>query len=398
MTTEAGSQFRPHFLALHMTNFLSYKAATLNFNGLIALVGPNASGKSNAVAAIKLLREIPIHGLPTAIARRGGFDQLRHRSAGRPNDPALRITFTVDGGAESYYELKLGAVAGQRYRVKHESAEIFWQGRSFRWESDGKQVTSIDPGLLEEDRAQDADAADLIERRSTFPVAPGLSGMSSTAGFGGYLVFRVLQQMQTVEVNPARVGELQEPSSIREFEPDGSNTTSIYEQLSAPARTELIDELAAIVPGITRIEVARLADRQTLKFVQETASGPREFYAKQMSDGTLRAFSILLAMLQPSKPVLLVIEEPEIAIHLGALRTLVDILHQQAETSQLVVTTHSADIVDSLSVEALRVVWSEGGASRIGLVAAHTRAPVREGLVTPGQLLRSDALDPEVGA
>lgn len=381
---------KPHFHALEMTNFLSYKSAQLDFDGLIALVGPNASGKSNAVAAIKLLREIPIHGLPTAIARRGGFDQLRHRSAGRPNDPALRISFTVDGGLESFYELRLGAVKGQRYRVKYEAALVNWNGASFSWESDGKTVTSTEPVYREGDEEGVAD------RNATFPVAPGQSAMSATAGIGGYIVYRVLQQMQTVEVNPARVGELQEPSSVPEFEPDGSNTASIYEQLDPSSRAELLDELAAIVPGISRIEVARLADRQTLKFVQHTDSGPREFYAKAMSDGTLRAFSILLAMLQPSKPALLVIEEPEIAIHLGALRTLVDILRQQTASTQIAMTTHSADIVDSLPVEALRVVWSEGGTSRLGVVAAHTREPVKQGLITPGQLLRSDSLDPEI--
>src|SRR5690606_28981508 len=136
--------------------------------------------------------------------------------------------------------------------------------------------------------------------------------------FATYLVSTVLQEVQTVEINPARVAELQEPSSVREFEPDGSNTASVFESLTAPARKEVIDELSAIVPGITRIDVRRFADKLTFSFYQETRTGRREFLAKQMSDGTLRAFSILLAMLQPDRPELLVIEEPEIAIHLGA--------------------------------------------------------------------------------
>lgn len=378
--TEFHSVSGPRFDELQLTNFLSYKTGTLRFNDFIALVGPNASGKSNAVAAIKLLREIPIHGLPTAMARRGGFDQLRHRSAGRPNDPALRISFRIGDEESSYYELKLGAVAGKRYAVKQESAIVYAHGEKFELASDGKRA-----------RFKDADS----EERS-FPVPPGQSALLAGGGYGGYLAYTALQEMQTVEVNPALVGELQEPSSTREFEPDGSNTTSIYERLSSHARAELIDELSAIVPGIVRIEVHSFADKQTLKFVQETPNGRREFYAKQMSDGTLRAFAILLAMFQPTNPALLVIEEPEIAIHLGALRTLVDILQQETPSTQIVITTHSADIVDCVPVEALRVVWVDGVSSRISPVAEHTVNTVRDGLITPGQLLRSDALDPAV--
>jgi predicted ATPase len=377
---EAPSVRRPRFHALTLTNFLSYKSGRLVFDDFVALVGPNASGKSNAVAAIKLLREIPIHGLPTAIARRGGFDQLRHRSAGRPYDPALRLSFSLGDEPESSYELKLGAVAGKRYTVKHEAAVVHAMGTVFEFVSDGKKV-----------RFRDAEGED-----RSFPVPPGQSAMTSGGSVGGYFLYDALQAMQTVEVNPALVGELQDPSSTQEFEPDGSNTTSIYDLLSSTQRAELVDELSAIVPGISRIEVNRFADKQTLSFVQETSSGKREFFAKQMSDGTLRSFAILLAMLQPSNPSLLVIEEPEIAIHLGALRTLVDILQQATDTTQIVVTTHSADIVDAVPVESLRVVWSDGGSSRLSPVADHTKAVVQEGLITPGQLLRADSLDPAV--
>lgn len=112
-----------------------------------------------------------------------------------------------------------------------------------------------------------------------------------------------------------------------------------------------------------------------------------------MSDGTLRAFGILLSTLQTSQPTLLVIEEPEIAIHLGALRTLVDILRQQSAYSQVLITTHSADIVDAVDIDSLRVVWSDKGESHISRVAAHSKEPVRNGLITPGELLRSDLLD-----
>jgi predicted ATPase len=386
----SGYPLRAHFIAIEVTNFLSYKHARLELAELVALVGPNASGKSNLVAAFKLLREIPIHGLPVALARRGGFDQLRHRSSGRPNDPSLKVEFIVSGSSRiSHYELKLGAVNPRSYKVKSETAAIYWDNAEFAFSSNGTKVTFTEPtGDIDDDEKQNATGTSFRD----FPVPPGQSAMSS-GGFAGYLAYQVLQQMQTIEINPARVADLQEPSSVTEFEPDGSNATSVFEVLSATSKAELVDELNAIVPGIVRIEIQRLADRQTFKFVQATENGNREFNAKQMSDGTLRAFSVLLAMKQPRKPSLFVIEEPEVAIHLGALRTLMDILTAESSGAQIVLTTHSADIVDSVSVDSLRVVWNEGGESHVGAVADHTREIVRNGLITPGELLRSDSLD-----
>lgn len=392
MSIETPPMIRPRFMALEVTNFLSYKQARLDLTDLIALVGPNASGKSNVVAAIKLLREIPVHGLPIALARRGGYDQLRHKSTGRPNDPSLRLEFDL-GSGKSFYEIKFGAVKPRSYRVKSESAEIALDRVTLQFESDGTRVRFDQfETILNEDGSE----TDSRKVSREFPVAPGQSAMSS-AGTAGYVCFQVLQQMQTVEINPSTVAELQEPSSTAEFEPDGSNSTSVFELLSASAKSELIDELNAVVPGIVRIEIQRLSDRQTFKFFQSTHNGNREFFAKQMSDGTLRAFSILLAMKQPRRPGLLVIEEPEVAIHLGALRTLVDIITQESDGAQIVLTTHSADIVDSVPIESLRVVWSDDGESHIGLVAQHTIQTVRDELITPGELLRADSLDVETG-
>jgi predicted ATPase len=373
----------PRILRIRLTNFLSYRSAVLDLSDFVALVGPNASGKSNAVAAIKLLREIPFHGLPTAIARRGGFDQLRHRSSGHPYNPAIRLDFEFPGSKSSFYELKLSTEAGKRYKVSQETAVVNFGNAEARFESSSGVFTWQDPNPQA--------SGDFKPHGIRLPL--GQSAVTVAGSIASYLVSDVLQSMQTVEINPSRVGELQEPSSTREFEPDGSNVASIFESLSSKQRVELIDELSAIIPGIRRIEVRRFADKVTLAFFQETGRGIREFLAKQMSDGTLRAFSILLAMKQASNLSLLVIEEPEIAIHLGALRTLVDILQQESESTQVLITTHSADIVDALDIDTLRVVWSDLGASNISRVAEHSRQPVRSGLITPGELLRSNSLD-----
>ena len=376
------------FQSLELRNFLSFKTAMLDLDDFVALVGPNASGKSNAVAAFRLLREIPSYGLPLAVARRGGFDQLRHRSRGHPNDPSLRLCFMLKGSERlSSYFLSFGAVKGGQYKVKRETGEVFYSnGASATFDRVGETVristTSKPAGKPE---------------RYEFRAVSGQSALPG-AGVAGITIYEVLQRMQTVEVNPAKVGELQEPSSTDTFESDGSNVASMFESLDRATRDEVVSRLAAIVPGIEAVEVVHLADKLTLRFKQYADDGSaRSFLAKQMSDGTLRAFAILVSVFQSQRPALLVIEEPEIAIHLGALTSMVQLLQAETEITQVVVTTHSADIVDALSLESLRVVWHENGVSNVAKLAEHSKEPVRQGLITPGQLLRSDSLDPRVG-
>ena len=329
---------------LHLTNFLSYRDAVLELDDFTALVGPNASGKSNAVTAVKLLRDMYYLGLPTAIARRGGFDQLRHRSHGHPYDPALRVDFALDENSdeECFYELKFAAVPGKRYRVKAERAQVTdgdGDLHMFDYKKGKLRAWSRIRGVHSDEN--EWPDYDLPEGQSI-----AVAGVT----YAGFMVRQTLRRLQVVEINPARVAELQDPSSVADFEPDGSNVASIYDFLSSSDRDELVSELCAIVPGIDRVEVRRLADKVTLAFFQAGEKGNREFFAEQMSDGTLRTFGILLALLRPAQQGLVVIEEPEIAIHLGAQRTLVDLL-QQATTStgtQVLITTHSADVLDTV--------------------------------------------------
>ena len=115
-----------------------------------------------------------------------------------------------------------------------------------------------------------------------------------------------------------------------------------------------------------------------------------------MSDGTLRALGLLAAVFQRPAPSLLVIEEPEATIHPGALGSVLDLLRHAGRFMQVVVTTHSPDVLDAQWIEAehLRMASWEEGASRVVPVSEATRSVLKEYLMGAGELLRSNALTP----
>lgn len=117
-----------------------------------------------------------------------------------------------------------------------------------------------------------------------------------------------------------------------------------------------------------------------------------------MSDGTLRALGLLLAVYQPGDVSVVAIEEPEATVHPAVMELIVEVLMDAANECQVLVTTHSPDILDykALSDEHLRVVTVEQSRTLICPLAQSSRDAVRNRLYTPGELLRADELNPDI--
>ena len=128
---------------------------------------------------------------------------------------------------------------------------------------------------------------------------------------------------------------------------------------------------------------------------------PQRFLANNMSDGTLRALGILVALFQgnydPKKRVLLVgIEEPESALHPAAAGVLLDALREAADKTQIIITSHSPDLLDDkdLDPESILAVEARDGITVIADIDEAGRSAVRDRLYTTGELLRIDQLQP----
>jgi predicted ATPase len=192
---------------------------------------------------------------------------------------------------------------------------------------------------------------------------------------------------------------MQDPDSGTSLRSDGSNAASVLQEIarSDPAQAERIGQiLASIVPSTQRVETVRHGNKLSLEFTQEWGEDKRlSFEAFSMSDGTLRALGLLTAIYQRPSPPLIVIEEPEASIHPGALDVLLDVLHQASTKVQLVVTTHSPEVLDAKWIRDhhLRMVTWQEGATRVTPVSDRSRAALQRHLMGAGDLLRSNALE-----
>jgi predicted ATPase len=185
---------------------------------------------------------------------------------------------------------------------------------------------------------------------------------------------------------------------------DGRNVASAFERLgrqSADARQRVEEYLSRVVPGTRGAKVVRALGMETLAFLQDVAGqkDPWQFNALSMSDGTLRAFAALVALFRPngSPQSLLALEEPEIALHPAAAGILLDALEEASINRQILVTTHSPDLLDNpkIDTDRIRAVVLDKGQTQIGPLDKPGRTALQEHLYTAGELLRLAQLAPD---
>ncbi len=107
------------------------------------------------------------------------------------------------------------------------------------------------------------------------------------------------------------------------------------------------------------------------------------------SEGFRRYLAHLLALYQTPPKQTMFFEHPESGIHPGAFEALADEFkeHVRKGRGQVILTTHSPQLLDYFEPEQLRVVEIIDGRTRIGPVAPSQLKALRGNMMTPGELL-----------
>lgn len=384
----------PFLTRVVLKNYKSIAATSVDLRPLTFLVGPNGSGKSNFLDALRFTSDSLRTSLDNALRERGGIAEVRRRSGGHPTHFGVRLEFRLPS-AEGHYAFKIGARPQGGYEVQSEECVISGAERA-KFLVDGGEPKEFELGGTPNGIAPPAVSRDRLYLVNVSGLPPFRPAYDALSRMGFY------------SLNPDRIRDFQPPDSGEILARDGSNLTSVLRQLAVrdEGRKKRIEEyLASVVPRISGVEMKDVPPKATLEFRQEVAGSsdyPWRFFAGNMSDGTLRALAILVALFQsadsPDSTVPLVgIEEPEVALHPAAVGALLDALREAARSTQVIVTTHSPDLLDSADIETelLLAVHAAKGTTQIAPVDEASYEAVRKGLYTAGELLRLDQLRPD---
>ncbi len=100
-------------------------------------------------------------------------------------------------------------------------------------------------------------------------------------------------------------------------------------------KRRLLNDLREVIPYIESVEPDRALTYQTLRFRESDRLGTgSEFQLPQMSDGTIRLLGLLTTLRQTVPPAVLVIEEPDNALHSYAIQQVVRVVRQVATSEE----------------------------------------------------------------
>jgi predicted ATPase len=369
----------PMLTSLSLQGFLSFdpQSVPIPLTPLNVLIGPNGSGKSNFIEALSVLRAVP-RDLPQPIRRGGGVRDWLWRDGTSSATEACLETLLAPGWVAPAgrnrrtvrYRLAFGA-EGDSFTVLDERLEtVKPEGQSarpyvyFGYEK-GRPLLNVKDERREL-RREDIDPTQSILSQRRDPEAyPELTRLADL--LRDILIYRNWHFGPEAPVRSGCRADVRTDTLSETFDNLPARLAVLMRDPATKRRLlELVGELA---PGFDDLVVVPEGGALQLYLVEGNRSVP----AHRLSDGTLRYLCLLAILLDPGSSPLVVIEEPELGLHPDILPVLRDLLVAASQSRQVVVTTHSTQLVDAMTLHADSVLICEKHPGCDDALPAHSR-------------------------
>jgi len=355
---------------LIIRDFFSFKGEhkiELN-SGVNILVGVNGSGKTSFLNAFTLLHEgIAGNGL-SALFRQWGTYNAIINACGEQKPDCFSITYVFDADVlkkivpaspfknDVYYKITVFPIGdGTSYslcetlysedsRCKKKKF-VYLEFRngigqiSVRKKSGTIEVEKYDGGMLS---AQELALRQITDPQRYLPSFVVREAINAIAGYSKFNFDKVRQ--------PAEANDLKRLIST------GENLSQLLSNLNNnyTFQYEKIREcLSDINPNFTGIGYNFFGSRLYLSLREKNLSHAID--ALHMSDGTLKYMLLLSIFYNPDRGSLIDIDEPESCLHPDMIRSVAKMMKSAAKTSQIIVATHSALLLNAFELDDILV-------------------------------------------
>lgn len=427
---------------LEIDGFKSFEDFKLDFQPFSAIVGPNASGKSNLFDALKFLSLLAQYDVHSAMQLMRGEPEELFRVT--PVREYQRITFSVEvllpkEGYDPFgtrfqinaqrlrYELEL-SIKTDAYDQPTGIYVAREECRHIPKKDDG--IDFIERGRLSYssrrnpfmDMAREGKVP-VIQIRQDGPTESGTSKRGrplklaageatrtalstiNTAEFPHLFALReVLSEISFLEINPSEARKPNDRFEEKKLRPDASNLASVLAHIKEETGTkdrpegaiaDISLDLASLINSVKRVKVDSGPHVREYSFSVVT-NDDLEFSSRLISDGTLRLLALLTILDDPFRTGILCFEEPENGVHEGRIEDLVELLREatsiyepEFHPFQIIINTHSPAVLQALNEREIIAADLVSTVDRKKRVAVH-RTRMRTGL-SDGEL----DIDPE---
>lgn len=312
---------------IEISGYKSIKALTLDLKPINILLGGNGVGKSNFISIFSLIRNIYNGNLQNYVQSKGGVNSLLHFGKRYTSEMSFDIYFKSLDGHENKFILDLEAGQNNLF--------IRTTRTTYKWKGNWGREQEFEANVLESDFKN-------IKSGQAFWVNDRLKE------------FDVYHFHDTSDTSPMKdLGDISDNRSLRR---DGSNLAAFlyYLQQIHPKhfkRIELLIKSIAPFFGKFVLEPNRL-NEETIQLRWEEQGFPdTNFNAYHLSDGTLRFICLATLLMQPDPPQTIIIDEPELGLHPVAINKLASLIRKISETTQVILSTQSINLIDNFDVE-----------------------------------------------
>ncbi|HLX65269.1 MAG TPA: AAA family ATPase [Planctomycetota bacterium] len=345
---------------IRIKNFKSLADVDITLDPVTVLIGKAGSGKTNFVKAIRCLRGL--------VGGSGRPDGERYSFFSDDFEIRFEIDFRVNGSgnyayAIAFHYLRNGNYAGMSECLRQNGRDIF-ASKLGSW--------------IKAPNVKDLPSAGAV----TISAITGISeiAIARTYLLNGISCFDFPGDILLANGGSGEGGLIDNGANcVGVFGALAQNLGAIenYKQIGAA--------LSAISPSVTNAEILN----GNLHFGHSIGGLNFPLVPQFESEGFRRYFAHLVAMYQSPSKQALFFEEPEKGIHPGALSSLADQFKLCAEEGrgQVILTTHSPQLLDAFEPEHIRVVEMHDTKTHIGLLAPEQRSAIEDGLMHPRELL-----------
>lgn len=332
---------------LRVKNFKAIRdSGRLKLEPLTVFIGNNGAGKSSAIEALQVFRDVVLDGLDAAVGPFNGLAHLAHK--GR----RLRIASAqIDPDKQSQ---PVSIVLSARMEAGRFKGEMELNTRGAKGlAQDYIQRESYQLGSVKDSRDALRSGKALGEGRSVLTPRDKLRP-----------AYESIERWQFITLEPTRMGAARPATRVRgrvQLAHDGSNLAGYLLELSerAPdAFNGIVEAMQFVLPyahDIRPVLPQGDIDRRVyLELTERDFSVPSWLF----SSGTLRLLALLALLRDPEGPPVIFVEELENGLDPRTIGLVVEEIRRGVESGgpQVIATTHSPYLLDQLLFEHVIVV------------------------------------------
>ena len=355
--------------ALRIHNFRVFQDVTVeNIPQMAVFMGQNGAGKTTFFDVFGFLHDCLSNNVRSALAKRGGFGEVISRD--QTGDLQFEVKFRPSPDEPVItYELTIGLNERHVPVVKKEVMR-------FRRGQYGAPWKILDfangEGVAAEGDLQSYEDVQIATRAPQKVSAPDILAVKGLGQFENFPAISALRKLiedwyvSDFHIESAR--GRQEAGYSESLSTTGDNLAQVAKFLYDNHRERLDSILRAMrerVPGVASVEAKVTEDGYViLRFQDGRFKNP--FSSKFVSDGTIKMFTYLVLLSDPSPHALLCVEEPENQLYPELLAQLAEEFRHYANIGgQVFISTHSPDFLNAIRLEELYCLVKEDGYTKI---------------------------------